>query len=181
MSEFNVGDKVYAEVVIIAKDNGFYAINADGNTENPYVHFVISEKYLHNIPEKTYEDGLNEAWEVVKRIGLLYEDGGFKTNELMEIFGRATICTILKENTLKEAVEKIRAWENSKEIHVGDIVTDSYGNKDVVTGVGGQKETDTICILRTDGYAGTVYKQELTKTGRTINIESLLKQIGGTE
>lgn len=182
MQEFKIGDKVLVPMKIVdITESGVYYLKR----ESVYYHVAkeIMQKFEkeNECTGKTYEDGMAEAWEVARKLCAPEDDGGIPWDDIHEIFGVNKFYDAFKNFTAAEAAEKIKAWEDAQEIHVGDIVTDSYGNKDVVTGIGGQKETDTVCILRTDGYAETVYKQELTKTGHTIDIAGLLAEIGGAE
>ena len=117
-----------------------------------------------------------EAWEIAKKILLYPAHGGFNATELEEIFGRTEH---LWELTPQQAKAKIEAWEAEKEIRVGDVV-DICGDKGIVTSFG--TDGDTIHVLYLDGIVNSYRKdKDIKKTGRHIDIEGLLKQIGGDE
>ena len=94
--------------------------------------------------------------------------------ELEEIFGRTEH---LWELTPQEAKAKIEAWEAAKEIKVGDEV-DICGDKGIVTSFG--TDGDRIHVLYLDGIVNSYRKdKDIKKTGRHIDIDVVLKQIGG--
>ena len=120
--------------------------------------------------------GQNEAWELVRKIF------DMETNDIEDIFIKEdawNLGTVLNNYTYQEAAAKVAEWEKIKEIKVGDILEDrDEGNKVIVTSLKGR----VICLLWDDGRIGTTYV-ELAKgifrnTGRHIDIDSFLKQIG---
>ena len=120
--------------------------------------------------------GQNEAWELVRKIF------DMETNDIEDIFIEEdawNLGTVLNNYTYQEAAAKVAEWEKIKEIKVGDILEDrDEGNKVIVTSLKGR----VICLLWDDGRIGTTYV-ELAKgifrnTGRHIDIDSFLKQIG---
>ena len=118
--------------------------------------------------EKTYIDGLNDAWELAKR---LYE---FTCDELEEIFGvKYGFHDLISKYNSQEALAKLKAYE--ERIEVGDIVL-IYGEEAVVTRVVDEHAN----ILFGDGVTNNMPVKELVgdKTGKHIEIKSFLKQIG---
>ena len=116
--------------------------------------------------------GCNEAWELARKVASTA--GGLSSSELVEIFNAFLPRDILSENTYPEAAAKVEAWERQKEeIKVGDVVSheEKYG---VIISEG------TICFrgFTDDGTPFEWYKERCTKTGRHIDIDSFLKQIG---
>ena len=123
--------------------------------------------------------GQNEAWELVRKIF------DMETNDIEDIFIKEeawNLGTVLNNYTYQEAAAKVAEWEKVKEIKVGDILEDrDEGNKVIVTSLKGR----VICLLWDDGRIGTTYV-ELAKgifrnTGRHIDIDGFLKQIGEAE
>ena len=83
------------------------------------------------------------------------------------------------ELTPQEAKSRIEAWETENEIKIGDEV-DICGDKGIVTSFG--TDGDRIHVLYFDGIVNSYRKdKDIKKTGRHIDIEGLLKQIGGGE
>ena len=124
--------------------------------------------------------GQNEAWELAQQVYFLQEFGGYNNNELIEIFGTASIGEILRY-TYTEAAAKVAEWEKTKEeIKDGDVLEGIYDNnlKCIVTNL----YTDNIAYLVfDDGTAGFHELDNFKKTGRHIDIDSFLKQIGGEQ
>lgn len=69
---------------------------------------------LEEIRKTAYEKGLNDAWEAATKMVSEKEDGGFSRDELLDIFGTKSILCIFADNTAKEAISKIRAYEEKK-------------------------------------------------------------------
>ena len=134
---------------------------------------------LWNI-EQARAEGQNEAWELARKIVLMEKEGGMKDEDYKAIFGGCQPSDyILKTHTYPEAAAKVAEWEKAKEeICVGDVVR--------------FKENNSIefCVTQIDcdGYLYGVGRNGLTysgrnpelweKTGRHIDIDSFLKQIG---
>ena len=121
--------------------------------------------------------GQNEAWELVRKIF------DMETNDIEDIFiteDAWNLGTVLNNYTYQEAAAKVAEWEKTKEIKVGDVVSheEKYEEKyGVVISEG------TICFrgFTDDGTPFEWYKERCTKTGRHIDIDSFLKQIGGEQ
>ena len=76
---------------------------------------LVSESELIS---KTYSDGLNDAWELAKKI---YYHNEMSRDLLLDVFGACNINTLFKR-TPQELVEKLKAYEESKTIKVGDVL-----------------------------------------------------------
>ena len=122
--------------------------------------------------ERYYEKGLNDAWELARKIDL------FDEKERAKIFGYLTSEYIKERYTVQEALAKLEAYE--KEIKVGDVVISDAGHKALVVGFD-KGNKDGIFVMRNDGVTGLRVKQSYTKTGKHIEIQKILEQIGGAE
>ena len=124
---------------------------------------------------QAFDRGCNEAWELARKI--TSTAGGLSSSELVEIFNAFLPRDILSENTYPEAAAKVAEWEKAKEeIRVGDIVhiENIHGTDGIVTCVDGCR---AILMLK-NGVAVYRDKGEIEKTGRHIDIDGFLKQIG---
>lgn len=123
---------------------------------------------------KTYEDGLNEAWEAAKRIVCLHTDGGESAEWLQNVFGDSIPAIIIAKYSASEAIKQVKEYE---EIKVGDEVIDSncvLEKKSVVVRVSGS----VITIIEGDGTASRWEKESFKKTGRHFpQIAEVLKQM----
>ena len=122
--------------------------------------------------------GQNEAWELVRKIF------DMETNDIEDIFIKEdawNLGTVLNNYTYQEAAAKVAEWEKIKEIKVGDVVSheEKYGVV-IEEKYGVVISEGTICFrgFTDDGTPFEWYKERCTKTGRHIDIDSFLKQIG---
>ena len=128
------------------------------------------------IRDNAFEAGLirgqEEAWELAKNI---ISADGYSISELKEIFGNQGISWCISSNTYTEAAAKVAEWKKAKEeICVGDVV-ECEGSYGVVVGVGE-------CYIKgftSDWTPFQWMKQSCTKTGRHIDVDAWLAQIGG--
>lgn len=178
---YKVGDEVLVKVrihhIVNQKTDLPYEVKAINNEKIEPRTIWIREEDIQSDSPMTAE----EAWEIAKRIVGSITHRGYNVKELTEIFGYSGYSTILESNTPQEAKEKIEAWEKSKEIHIGDEVELlSVNTKGVVTSfVDGE---NTVRILCSDGNIIQCSKSlYIKKTGRYIDIQSVLNQIGGAE
>ena len=129
--------------------------------------------------KKAYYKGLQDAWELARKIADIST-----TKERADMFGYCcdgiTITDILRDYTPQQVLAKIKDYEESKAIKVGDVVyaddePDSFG---VVT----WKYNNEVYVMWDDGSCGDETNiEELHKTGRTVDIEHLLEQIRSDE
>lgn len=132
---------------------------------------------------KTYEDGLNEAWELANKIPIM------EASDIREIF----LCDyapdeIVKNFSAVEVINKIKKWKNEKEakkFHAWEVVTVIDSGK---IGVVTQVEKDIkytgdyfAKILFKNGDVFSYRCSSLEKTGRTIDISTLLSEIRGKD
>ena len=146
--------------------------------ENKELKEESKRNYTINI-EMARAEGHSEAWEMARKIAVIPKNGGYGGSKLIEIFNTALIDEILNL-TYPFAAAKVAEWEKAKEeIKVGDIFQDNDGNNAIVTSIKG----NTVYYMWDDGDTRSGFaedvKKHFTKTGRHIDIDSFLKQIGG--
>ena len=121
--------------------------------------------------------GQNEAWELARKISLSEIYDGYSSNELKEIFGSICLDEVFN-STYQEAVAKVAEWEKAKEeIKVGDVLEDIYVSK-VKCVVTNLYPDNMAYSIFGDGTAGMHELNNFKKTGRHMDINSFLKQIG---
>lgn len=120
--------------------------------------------------ERYYEKGLEDAWELARKIFT------FNDNKIKEIFGVAGKRSAFDDLSPQVALAKLEAYEKEQnEIKVGDVVT-VCGEKGIVVGyLCGLEEYE----VWMDGYGRPqrICKNEIKKTGKHIDIQSVLEQI----
>ena len=118
--------------------------------------------------------GQNEAWELVRKIF------DMETNDIEDIFIKEdawNLGTVLNNYTYPEAAAKVAEWEKAKEeIKVGDVVS-----REGVYGVVKSVSDDWLNGITASGISFQWLKRKCTKTGRHIDIDRFLNQIGGEE
>lgn len=115
---------------------------------------------------------VEEAWKIAKK---LFVD--LSNSELNQIFGKNWSYSKLMELSPQQAKAKIEAWEAERDIKVGDEVTDENGENCVVTNTSAMR----ITVIYKSGNTWNYQKDRLKKTGRNIDIQSVLEQIGWAE
>ena len=122
--------------------------------------------------------GRKEAWELAKKIYLSEEEGGYDGAELFEIFNAASLSDIYRL-TYPEAAAKVTEWEKGRdEIKAGDVVENNVlrGERFIVTFTNGKSMSG---VTQSGLVVINEKPKEWHKTGRHIDIDSFLKQIGG--
>lgn len=173
---YKVGDEVIAKVRIseVYEKNNYPYEAVNVSHRNKARSIALRESDIIQNPDMTAE----EAWEIAKNLFANYSNA-----ELDDIFGKGWSFPKLMELTPQEAKARIEAWEEEKEINVGDEVRlkrdpgDEY--KFFVT------DKDGFEISGFSGFKGSVFScrdiRFYEKTGRHIDIDGILKQIGGDE
>lgn len=190
MSKYNVGDKFILEVgesyttemlfgneegspIRLYKAKGFKSLVFDENGLDKL------EKMEEELPipydEAEYNRGLQDAWELAKGL-YLGENQKYSDNQYEKIFGGLGLCYVINNYTPQEALAKLEAYEKERaEIKVGDVVEDRCGKKVVVTRV--SEDKSIVECLGMGGYAHRYDYLSMTKTGKHIDIASLLAEI----
>ena len=143
--------------------------------ENAELKEESKRNYTINI-EMARAEGHSEAWDLARKIAVIPKDGGYGGSKLIEIFNTALINEIFNY-TYAEAAAKVAEWEKAKEeIKAGDVFEFTSGGKAVVMKV---YEDGEVALFFPDGGCG-IYKPHRSwhKTGRHIDIDGFLKQIG---
>ena len=127
---------------------------------------------------KAFNQGAEAAWELARKIVI---PNGYSNCDLYEIFGSSDLQHVLENYTYTEATAKVAKWEKEKEeIKVGDEVekNDLRDVRFIVTFTNGR-------LMSGVTQSGLVFANEKPKewhkTGRHIDIDSFLKQIGGEQ
>lgn len=190
MSKYKVGDTVWVKETIKdwdKSDNAYYMDIAENGgwfkkdeilckTNEPTI-----EPLLERGRSEGYRRGMWEAWGLIKKLFTFSE----KLPEIFDFSERnqyMSIEYVLNNYTPNEAKNIIEEWEKSKEeIKVGDICEYKAAN-------GGIYKSVCVKVNGTNGYF--LYKDgsfsrsreplsDWKKTGRHIDIQSILEQIGG--
>lgn len=119
--------------------------------------------------------GQKEAWELARKLENL------DLGSLLEIFKECNCYKKIYNYTYQETAKKVAEWEKAKEeIKVGDVLKDIYDSnvKCIVTNL---YTNNKAYLVFDDGTAGVHELNNFKKTGRHIDIDGFLKQIGGEQ
>jgi hypothetical protein len=132
------------------------------------------EDVIENEIKEAYNKGLNDAWELAKKMVAPAYIGGMGNSECIAVFGmNLNGYEILSKYTPQEALAKLEAYEKEQaEIKVGDVV-EVNGYKFLVTTVA----NDHINLIDSKGIT-TWTTSTCKKTGKHIDIQKILEQIG---
>ena len=167
--KYKIGDEVLVKAKIINGTRRYFGVKIEDNR------FDVCEDDFVPVPDMTAE----EAWEIARKIAYDVSDGGMSIDDLRNVFGISNFQGILSNFTPQQAKSKIEAWEAEKEIKIGDEVY-ICGEKGIVTSFG--IDGNRIHVLYYDGIVNSYrIDKEIKKTGRHIDIDGILKQIGGDE
>jgi hypothetical protein len=126
--------------------------------------------------DMAYDRGLNDAWELAKKIILVKGRGGFDAELNLKLFGTISCADIIQNFTPQEALAKLKAYEEAQ-IEVGDVVDVANGTLAIVTYA--NHVIDNYSFVDFTGTTRNDYKSSmLKKTGKHLDISSILKQIG---
>ena len=197
MSKYKVGDKVILTVSDVNEKAYYPYYMFNNNNSNLWISSI--DKYAEPLSTYTepleaeitrlleenkrlkqnYENirakGQNEAWELVRKIF------DMETNDIEDIFIKEdawNLGTVLNNYTYQEAAAKVAEWEKAKEeikAFMDKLACDKLS--DIISHNNAENKT-----LNNPMYwwAGSVSwrLENMKKTGRHIDVDSFLKQIG---
>ena len=190
MNKYKVGDKFIVEIKeVMDSDNGtLYRSNFSTLVFDDYGLDKLQkyDKYAENLErnhevlkifEEKYNKGLNDAWDLARKLELNECDGGFSNDTISKAFG-CTVYDTFRLFTPKQAIAKIEAYDENKEIKVGDVVFNA--REDVKAVIIDSSVAKGAWQVYTEDCCVELWKEcEFKKIGRTVDIEHLLEQIRG--
>lgn len=72
--------------------------------------------------QKTYEQGLNDAWEMARIITATESENGIPIDRLRDIYGSSDFDIIAKNYTAQEAINIYNDWKEHNAFKMGDVV-----------------------------------------------------------
>ena len=119
---------------------------------------------FEDIKKAEYERGLNDAWELLRRLRTT------DPTDIIKIFDKYATYSVVEELSASEAVAKWKAWEEKNEIKVGDEVILNFNaglknKKAIVLAYDGSLRPYNVLV--NDGYTEWVKEDAIEcKTGR---------------
>ena len=182
MSKYKVGDKFLVELVIDDYDSHletYWVTDKRGREDFGYWfdEYEIDRMNVASMEQKSYEKGLQDAWVVLKKTDEMSDE------EYVECFGGNVSLEGLTSLTPQEALAKLEAYEKEQEeIKVGDVVQ-AYNAREYVVIATSEEMPNNQPLLRNlyDNSVCFGTNEDLKKTGKHIDIQGLLSQIGEWE
>ena len=187
MSEFKIGDKIYIEGEIAGIDNYSQHNCSVRLKSGEHCHLKISDVEMINstseILKKTYESGLNDAWELVNKVinsKLTFGDCKKYFGLDINYKGAYDLTKALFEMGYEELKTRFDAYENKTKIKVGDVVFNTVNNQYAVvlqvnidrgSAMVVEKFRDKLQIHTPDLKA-------LKETNKKVDIVGILTEIG---
>lgn len=149
---------------------------------------VDIEKEKEAARDEGYKAGLEEAWEIARKITLYHEDGGYSCDELKDICGDDDPYKAYKNMSIHEVKEKIAAYEAEQaKPKLGDVVTlkclEFYSDYDT-TGIYISESAQYFNLLiKTDAFGADTIRigknivESIEKTGKHFDIQSMLDEL----
>lgn len=148
-------------------------LKTDGNAILSNVRSVLSKKSSDD-----YERGLNDAWELARKIGGNIDFGGYTCAQMYEIFDSTNSCTIFDKYSCQEALAKLEEYAKKKAAMpvIGDVVkvVDNADEYNTYYGVYLGVYNERHYIMERDCCAPTCFSiahYTLKKMGQHIDLE----------
>lgn len=189
MSKYKVFDRFVIEIAEVIEDvtttlyrvKGFNSLvfdkygldklkKIDANFKINDIDDMLAE---YDIRKDGYNKGLQDAWKLAKKISNLPQRMIYDIFKIEDAY----LLDVFEDNTYQEALAKIEAYDKEQEkIKVGDVVEHKDEIKSVVMDV----LEEQIAVFTENGCIELWINQgNVKKTGKHIDIGSLLKKIGG--
>lgn len=104
-------------------------IKLDSTYNRGYDKGYNNRKIEEEFEEKSnnYEQGLNDAWELTRKLIISDYDGAYSAKDMRDIWEHGGFLSILKDFTAQQALEKLKKYEEQKQkekvkIYVGDEI-----------------------------------------------------------
>ena len=128
--------------------------------------------FTDDLLNQGYSKGILDGWNLVARINK------YSYEKIGEIFDSGRLQYVLENFTPQEALAKLNKYEEVRAIKVGDVV-ELIGSYGVVTNI--DEKDEELDVLWSGGNTNIVQFDApigLKKTGKHIDIQSILEQIG---
>jgi hypothetical protein len=174
MSEFKVGDKVYLEGKISKhdKNDNTYCVDYFDYHKDTYSTVWVNDDVLHPADD-AYNKGLNDAWNLAKKIVLPSHMGGYTMDEFKNIFDKNTYISAMSDFTPQEALAKVKKYEEHNVIKVGDVIRLKGNTHEAI--VTRANEINIYYLFR-DGSCGRFHaEKDFEKIGHFDSIDEFMR------
>ena len=156
--------------------------------------FSDIKKQINELTKEAFLDGMDLAWELVRKLRHPSYEDTYSDDEKRDIFGYVSSDSIVTHLSASEAVKRVKAWEEKQkdeDIKVGDEILihniqDAETYKAVVMDIDMDKglwifdENACNTVIEPNRYIGEEADIEVRKTGRHFSqITEVLEQLKG--
>lgn len=134
----------------------------------------MTKKKIRKMEMEAYNEGVNEAWKIARRICYYHECSDFRSDILYELFGTRMPSEIMKRFSCQGAQSKFKTFDEKEEIKVGDVVT-FLGKPIIVTRV--SEDKTKIDGFGMGGFVNHYDYNLCKKTDSHIDIQQIFKEI----
>lgn len=175
-----IGRNLYYMSCVVTNDNVRTEFEKNNEILNEIVVGMRQEK-----SSEDYEKGLNDAWELARKIvSLSPQEGGYSCYDMRDIFGSASLRDISNEFTVQQALAKSQEYEKKKaeeaRLTRGDIVRFSIGSSvyNAIFLCEDQHEQCYWVLKENEEFPQRLSKKNfsLIKTGKHIDFDKLFKE-----
>lgn len=192
MITYNLGDKFVIEIEKICRgeqdrvypnmDNHLYKIKGfnslvfdKSGLDKLQKYGTVRPSEWNEYLEEQYNKGLNAMWNTTKKLMTT-----MVADDYAEVFGKGWTFPKIMDMTPQEVIDAFEAYEKKQEeVEVGDVV-EHLGTKGVVIDFIDSTD-DEMIVLNENGCVEEWKHSQFIKTGKHIDISSILEQIGGGE
>ena len=135
---------------------------------------ALERKYCDGYDDG-YQKGLDDAWEMARKIVISPSEGGMNIDDIVQCFGELSYAKLFR-SPASEVKEKYDAWKATKEqIQVGDVVVSrTTGNEYIILS---ELLNNMFGLLDTSNYVPSILiKDILTKTGKHYDLPWLQEE-----
>lgn len=126
MSNYKIGDKLVLEITGDGERMSVTNLNICIPNEELDKLDRLDSDYVNEhygmLQDEAYEQGLECAWEMAKKICVSPENGGIECDDIYKLFEVDTCWKVLAQYTPQEALAKLKAYEEQKGLTRGDEV-----------------------------------------------------------
>lgn len=172
-------EEYFKGILICGIAEGKFAVDVIAKEDLEQLNSDYINEHYGDLQDTAYQRGLNDAWNVARKIAMETDDGGVSISALYEMFGTESMCMIMKNNTVYDATDKLKAYEEKQKadnkIEVGDEVIYNGTTKCIV--VRPEDDERYASLIDSDGTHYFADHRECKKTGRHFDIHKILKEM----
>lgn len=140
--------------------------------------YLDSLKDKETTDKEAYNKGLNDAWELVRKLTVYnYREGGYDSEEIHRIYGTGNLFQIFKNYTLQEVLAKLETYEKKQAMFTRGDVVEFIATNDMGIYIGQWISGKHSVVFDDCDVPQEVKTEEIRKTGKHIDIQKILDEL----